>query len=1006
MATTLRPSPARLLSDGVQRMSPTAVAGGVGLVGVCLAVGMATLAERLDPIRPLAVAGIVLILALLCASLAYLLLAGRRRDRLSTAETSRLAAIVANADEAILGKALDGTITDWNPAAERLFGYPAPEAIGRKASDLIFPPHLRVEEAETLAAIGRGEPVPAHATLRMRADGGMVHVLASASPIRTAGGTLVGVASLMRDIGERVAHEERVAALTANLEREVAERTAELRAVVAAQSAILTHAGYAIIATGVDGVISVFNPAAERMLGYGADEVVGRATPMLFHDPAEVAERARILSLEYGEAIAPGPETFVAHGRHGKANLEEWTYIAKDGTRLPVLLNVAEIKSPAGEALGFLGIAMDLSERQSHAAQMRAARAGTWSYDIASRRVRLSAECARQHGLPDAEVEIDVETEWSRLAYPDDVGRVIGELAAAVAAGGTYEIEFRVPLPAGGVRWLLSIGRVETEAGARTGRVIGLTLDITGRKEAERALIEARQEAERANRSKSEFLATMSHEIRTPLNAIVGFTNLMLGSGRLEPTERRHAELVRSAGSALLMVVNDVLDFARIEAGAVTLDPGPFSPWALADNCVSIVRSLAEQKGLALHLDLDPRLPLALLGDKPRLRQILLNLLNNAVKFTPSGTVTLSVRHQASGPEGEDLRFAVSDTGIGIPPDKRDRLFRRFSQMDASIEREFGGTGLGLAICKALVELMGGTIGVESAGGPGSTFWFTLRLPRAGPEEVAPLLPALPPCRRARVLLVEDNLVNQELALTVLERAGHSVVVASDGEQAIRAAAAEPFDAVLMDIQMPGMDGLTATRAIRALPDGKARIPIIALSANVLPAEVRRCQEAGMDDHIGKPFDEVGLLRTIDRWLPAGAGSPGPEPGRVPTQDRRGSLVSHLKPERLLHVMKILDGDLARSFTGPIDRPEDRNRVRFEAHSLTAAAAMVGLTHLSQACRDVDDFGEGRIAAEGLGRFAAVLSRARTAAAAARADIQRAAEPPDRTAPRHSETPP
>jgi signal transduction histidine kinase/CheY-like chemotaxis protein len=821
-----------------------------------------------------------------------------------------------------------------------------------------------------------------------------VHVLASASPIHAAGGVLVGVASLMRDIGERVAHEERIAALNASLERQVMERTEELRAAAAAQAAILEHAGYAIIATDAEGVITVFNPAAEAMLGYTAAEVVGRAEPMLFHDEEEVAERARRLSEQYGETIPPGPQTFIAPGRHGKPNLDEWTYIARSGARLPVLLNVAELRSPTGALLGYLGIAMDLSERYRHAAEMRAANAGSWSYDIATGRVRLSAECARQHGMPDEETEIDIETGWRSLAHPDDGASVLAKLGAAIEAGGDYEIEFRILLPGGGVRWLLSIGRVEDRGGVPTGRVIGLTLDITGRKEAEQALIEARREAERANQAKSDFLATMSHEIRTPLNAIVGFTNLMLGSGRLDRTERRQAELVRSAGSALLTVVNDILDFARIEAGAVALDPRPFSPAALADNCISIVRTLASQKGLALALEADPALPPSLLGDKPRLRQILLNLLNNAVKFTHSGTVTLSVRHEGSEPGGETLRFSVRDTGIGIPEDKRDRLFRRFSQVDASVEREFGGTGLGLAICKALVALMDGAIGVDSTVGKGSTFWFSLRLPRAEPEEAAPSRLARIAGRRARLLLVEDNLVNLELALAVLERAGHSVAVASDGEQAIRAVADEPFEVVLMDIQMPGMDGLSATRAIRALPGPESRIPIIAMSANVLPDEIRRCHEAGMNDHVGKPFDEAVLLATIDRWLPAAREArPEAEAGAVQSF---GILARHLPPDRLRHVLAILDADLDAAFADPVDGVEGRNRLRFAAHSLTSAAAMIGLMALSQACRDLEAFSEERIAKNGFAEFEACLAQARRVAAAAQAEIRRIREPRDR----------
>ncbi|MFC6048526.1 ATP-binding protein, partial [Methylobacterium hispanicum] len=303
--------------------------------------------------------------------------------------------------------------------------------------------------------------------------------------------------------------------------------------------------------------------------------------------------------------------------------------------------------------------------------------------------------------------------------------------------------------------------RVEADAEGRTARVIGLTLDTTARKVAEIALSEAkavaeaaRAEAERANRAKTDFLASMSHEIRTPLNAVIGFTDLMLASGRLDPGNRRQAELVRSSGNALLTVVNDILDFSKVEAGAIELVEASFPLLALIDNCVSIVRGPADAKGLELRLRMDPALPRWLKGDENRLRQVLFNLLNNAVKFTAAGSVTLDVAPEEGSSGADRLRFRVIDTGIGIPKDRQNRLFQRFSQVDDSIQRDFGGTGLGLAICRHLVELMGGEIGVSSVDGGGSTFWFTVRMPRASaPAEVAAPVLAAAPRRTGRLLL-------------------------------------------------------------------------------------------------------------------------------------------------------------------------------------------------------------------------------------------------------------
>ncbi|TGD97167.1 PAS-domain containing protein [Methylobacterium nonmethylotrophicum] len=388
----------------------------------------------------------------------------------------------------------------------------------------------------------------------------------------------------------------------------------------------------------------------------------------------------------------------------------------------------------------------------------------------------------------------------------------------------------------------------------------------------------AQRQAETASAAKTEFLATMSHEIRTPLNGVIGYAELLLQDGSLPPAQARSAARIQEAGQALLTVVNDVLDFSKIEAGQIDLDPQPFAPAALADTAVSIVRTTADAKRLALTVRADPRLAPRLVGDPDRLRQVLLNLLNNAIKFTPAGRVTLRLASTPLADGRHTLRVAVSDTGIGIPAEQHGRLFQRFSQVDGSIQRRFGGTGLGLAISRRLVETMGGEIGVESRPGAGSTFWFAVPLAEAADDAAARAQPAPAPLARpARILLVEDSPINQEIACAILERRGHHVTVVGDGAEAISAVQAGPHDLVLMDVQMPGMDGLTATRHIRELGPPASRLPIVALTANVLPQQVAQFRAAGMDDHVGKPFRPDELLATVERWSAArAAGAPLP----------------------------------------------------------------------------------------------------------------------------------
>lgn len=861
--------------------------------------------DSLHQVSPQVVFGGIFLLSQLLVALAHAIRLGRRRQRMIHAEQARLATIVENSSDAIVGESLDGSIMTWNHAAEQLFGYPAHEVLGRPLKRLLIPADRGAEHDAMLAAVSKDEPVQPFEAHRLHRDGHALEVLVKVTPIRDEAGHIVGIAKQMHDIGERKRAERQLKEFNAQLEHMVSERTAELGRVARLLRSVLdASTEVALIATDPQGTILEFNRGAERLLGYKADEMIGKLTPATFHLAEEVQARGEALSAEVGQTIQ-GFGVFVYRPAHEGFEERRWTYVRMNGSHVPVSLVVTAIRDDENRITGYFGIAQD----------------------------------------------------------------------------------------------------------------------ITARLEAAEALEAAKSQAEAANAAKSMFLANMSHEIRTPMNAVVGIAHLLANSP-LNKEQRLLLAKLDTASRSLMGIINDVLDIAKIEAGEMSLEAEPFSPVEVVEDLCDMVRVQAQAKGLALNLSGTQALPAMVLGDALRLRQVLLNLLSNAVKFTQQGHIdVLTAVEPDDNPERLWMRCAVLDTGPGIAPDAQQRLFTPFTQADASTTRRFGGTGLGLSLVKQLCTMMGGEVGMRSAVGQGSEFWFRvpLHLAPVGTEardndpsslevlvvddQAADRMVLLRMCRSlgwrakglesglamverlnqrlqegqplpdallvdwqmpeldglqalarlhqaagqrqpasliisahekdtiaaldqqglvdtiltkpvgsselfnavnlsvakhsgstdrvarstrfnsddtvwlqgARILVVDDSQINLDVCRRLLEREGASVDTAEDGRDALTQLQNAPqrFDAVLMDVQMPEMDGYEATRRLRQLPTLKA-MPVIALTAGALTEERHRAREAGMDDFLTKPIDPPRMVAALRRVIEARRGTPLP----------------------------------------------------------------------------------------------------------------------------------
>ena len=638
---------------------------------------------------------------------------------------------------------------------------------------------------------------------------------------------------------------------------------------------------------------------------------------------------------------------------------------------LIVLLRELELRRKRNtqlvEALGALEAReSDLRESHNlHATAERLAKVGHWHIDLATRKTRVSDETCRIWGVVPDEFDFSVESAVQRIE-PEDRAGFDAWWDLVNTRGCDSDHEFRIRLDDGSTKRVYVRNVFERGEDGALVAMLGAVMDTTERRAIEADLRASREQtehalrqAEDASRAKSDFLASMSHELRTPLNAVIGFTGLMISSGDLRTAETlRHARIVQDAGRTLLSVVNDVLDVAKLEVGGIELDPRPFDLRQMIERTSDFLRQEATAKGLSFRVDLDPDLPHAVAGDDVRLRQVLLNLLSNAVKFTETGEVVVSARRVEPG--GERIRFAVTDTGIGIPDDKMHRLFSRFSQVDGSTARRYGGTGLGLSICKDLVGLMGGDIDVETREGRGSIFSFEIDMPVLAADAAKPSRAVAATVSHAEnlfILLAEDVPTNRDLALALLRSWGHTVDVVSDGEAAVSAVQANDYDLVLMDVQMPVLDGLEAARRIRASNALGARAPIVAMTANVMRDDVAAVIAAGMDEHVGKPFSPEELRDVVDRR--ALRRNPTKRAPRTAVRPEAQDPTTFAALRRAVgaatarSLLMAFQEQLHASWPGNPANDEDWRQVLKHAHDLASAAGLLGFASLSLASREL-----------------------------------------------------
>ncbi|MGB3397757.1 MAG: PAS domain S-box protein [Nitrospira sp.] len=816
---------------------------------------------------------------------------------------------------------------------------------------------------------------------------------------------------------------------------------------------IIDTALSAVISMDEKGAIIGWNSQAEQVFGWTREEAIGRLMT------------ETIIPVEHREGHDRGRERFLKTGQGRVMNRRiETTALHRDGTEFPVELAMTPLRIE--NAYTFTAFAVDISERKKAEEALRTSEArltmtvqgshiGIWDWNLTTGAIYFSPQWKSQLGHTDTTLASNFN-EWRTRIHSDDQPLVHETIQSCLdGQRAQFELEHRLQHRDGSYRWILSRGSLIRDVYGVATRMVGIHIDTTDRKQSEQELRAAKEAAEAASTAKSEFLANMSHEIRTPMNGVLGTTELLLNT-QLTDKQRHLASTVLRSGKTLLAIINDILDFSKIEAGKLDLECIDFDLLPVLEESLELFGEAARRKQLRLSHHIGEAVPRYLKGDPVRFRQVLMNLLSNAMKFTETGEISLKAEYVEGTTTRALLRFAVTDTGIGISAAAQSRIFDAFSQADGSTTRRYGGTGLGLSIAKQLVGLMGGSITVESTPGSGSTFAFTvqfdlqplgsglstmlepyLHVPEPvlssgqtndAPHHISPSLgPDFPGAKpNGRILLAEDSPVNREVAIGMLEQLGYEVEVAENGRQALVTTEHNQFDIVLMDCQMPEMDGLTATGAIRTREQSSSqrRVPIIALTAHAMQGDREQCLAAGMDDYLSKPYTQTQLQEILRKWLrshesPAHTTEPTvpaqpsrPESLRTTTEPMDDATVTvpgmdltalksiralqrPNRPDVLASVLRKYLDSSRESLEALRDaiRANDPTVLQAIAHRLKSSSAQLGALAVAASCKELETMGHRNNLVDAERSFAQLQSDYLTACTVFRNEIAKEKQP-------------
>ncbi len=828
----------------------------------------------------------------------------------------------------------DGEIIEFNPAACNTFGYKREDTIGRNLAEVLVPERYRqmhIDGMERYKKTGDGPVIGTRIEIEaLCADGSEIPVELAITPVECSGEHYF--TAYLRDISLRLAAET------------------EIRSSQNKYQNLFELSSDAIIVHSLDGIIVETNGKAVELLGRSRDELIGLHVKELHPESALEASKDAVKRVLEGEEVRVETEFLGPHGQ-------------------PFAAELSARRVDTDEVALVHGVVRDISERKRHEAEreryqkllahsQRLAQVGSFEWTVETIELLWSKETFAIFGL-DSKGSVPTFEEYKERIHIDDRSFVEAIIMRAMTHGDPYEISHRIILDDGSTRVVEGRGEAVRNKEGQTVKIVGTVQDITRVAETNEALLKAKEDAESANIAKSHFLASMSHEMRTPLNGVIGLLDL-LGETDLTHEQQDYLETATGSADALLILLSDLLDLSRIEAGEMDIELSPMRTKDFIEQSLEIVKATFESEEPSILVEIAPSVPTRIEADGARLRQVLTNLLSNAVKFTPEGKVNVLCGYDKRTGE---LSVSVEDQGIGITPDKLSTLFDRFTQAHTGLSRRYGGAGLGLAITKNLVTLMGGSIGVESEPGQGSRFTFTI--PAKALDEQLAIKATVEgrfdddkPLRGIRILLAEDSDTNALVVTRKLEARGAKVDRANNGLEAIDFVRTQSYDIVLMDVSMPELDGLAATRAIREDETPDHQLPIVALTAHALRGDKERCLAAGMTDYVAKPIAMQALIEAILRHT---RGRPMPHPHILCPTEAAADWDEDL--ELYAEVLDTYKNELTTTralLQGTAD-PFDAESIAREAHSLKSSAGNVGALHLQQIAAEMDALSkEGR----------------------------------------------